>query len=194
MRRSIRIIPLALLGLLLLALPGCRSIRQRVEQRMASHAAHRPPYTKVSAPIAYEILRDSPDILILDLRSPQEFNGNTGHLFRADNIPLNRLPYRLLELSALREDTFLVYCDTQACAEEGMAVLTSSGFENAVLMDGGIDSWIEKGFRTVLPSDAAGHAAERAAVAKGGGLQPPPGTPPAAAAENAVTPPPPPRR
>lgn len=187
-----RIILLALLGLLL-ALPGCRSMRQKVEKRMAEHVARRPPYTKLSPPVAYEMIRDNPDILILDLRSPQEFNGNTGHLFRADNIPLNRLPYRLVELSAVREDTFLVYCDTPACAEEGMAVLSSSGFENAILMDGGIDLWIERGFRTVLPSDLATRAAERAAVAKGGGLQPPPGTPPAAAAENAVTPPPPPR-
>jgi rhodanese-related sulfurtransferase len=175
--------------LLLLALPGCRSIRRR----MAEHAAHRPPYAKVSAPIAFEIIRDSPDILILDLRSPQAFSSDTGHIFRASNIPLDRLPYRLLEISAFRDDTFLVYCDTQTCAEEGMAVLTSSGFSDAILMDGGIDSWIEKGFRTVLPSDAAGHAAERAANAKGaGGLQPPPGTPPAAAIENATTPPPPP--
>jgi rhodanese-related sulfurtransferase len=183
-----RTVPLALVTLLLVALPGCRTVRRR----MAEHAAHRPPYAKVSAPIAYEIIRDSPDLLILDLRSPQAFNSDTGHIFRASNIPLDRLPYRLLEISAFRDDTFLVYCDTRTCAEEGMAVLTSSGFADAILMDGGIDSWIEKGFRTVLPSDAAGHAAERAANAKGAGLQPPPGTPPAAAVENATTPPPPP--
>jgi rhodanese-related sulfurtransferase len=185
-----RITFLALLGLLL-ALPGCRSMRQRVERRMAAHAAHRPPYTKVTPPIAYEIIRDNPDILILDLRSPKAFNSDTGHIFRADNIPLDRLPYRLIELSAVREDTFLVYCDTRTCAEEGMAVLVSSGFENAILMDGGIDGWIERGFRTVLPSDVAARTAERTATGKGG-LQPPPGTPPATAVEDATTAPPPP--
>lgn len=154
--------------------------------------AHRPPYGKVTAPIAYEMIRDSPNILILDLRSPQAFNGETGHLFRAYSIPVDRLPYRLLELSAIRDETFLVYCDTQTCAEEGMAVLTSSGFENAVLMDGGIESWIDRGFRTVLPRDLAGRAAETAEATRSG--QPPSaGTAPAAALETAAPPPPPPR-
>jgi len=176
----------ALLALFLLILPGCSSIKRRMQER----ASHRPAYGKVTAPIAYEMIRDSPNILILDLRSPQAFNGDAGHLFRSYNIPVDRLPYRLLELSAIREETFLVYCDTQICAEEGMAVLTSSGFENAVMMDGGIDSWINRGFRTVLPRDLAGRAAETAAAVSSG--QPPSGTVPAAALENA-TPPPPPR-
>ncbi|HEX3528447.1 MAG TPA: rhodanese-like domain-containing protein [Thermoanaerobaculia bacterium] len=180
----------ALLALCLLLLPGCSALKRR----MAERAAHRPPYSKVSPPIAYEMMHDSPNILILDLRSPQAFNGDTGHLFRAYNIPVDRLPYRLLELSALREETFLVYCDTQVCSEEGMAVLTSSGFENAVLMDGGIDGWIRKGFRTVLPLDLAGHAAETAAAQKSGRqLTPPAPVPvPVPVPENATPPPPPP--
>jgi rhodanese-related sulfurtransferase len=143
----------ALLGVALLALPGCAMLRRR--------AANRPPYVKVSAPIAYEIIRDNPSILILDLRSPGEYNGDTGHLFRSHNIPLTKLPERLLEISVFRNDTFVVYCDTRKCAEEGMSILVSSGFEDAVLMDGGIDEWIRKGFRTVLPDDIAGRAAEK---------------------------------
>lgn len=154
-------------------------------------AANRPPYTKVSAPIAFEIIRDNPSILILDLRSPQDFNGDTGHLFRAHNIPLDRLPYRLLEISAFRNDTFLAYCDTQKCAEEGMAILISSGFQDAVLIDGGVDEWIRKGFRTVLPDDVAGRAAERAENARG--VQPV-ATDPATAIDSATAPPPPPPR
>jgi len=177
----------ALLALVLLILPGCAAIKRRMQER----AAHRPAYSKISAPIAYEMMRDSPNILILDLRSPQAFNGDTGHLFRAYNIPADRLPYRLLELSAIREETFLVYCDTQTCAEEGMAVLTSSGFENAVLMDGGIDAWIARGFRTVLPLDLAGHAAESAAAQKSG-RELPSSTVPAPALESPTPPPPPP--
>jgi hypothetical protein len=48
-----------------------------------------------------------------------------------------------------------------------MAILVSSGFENAILIDGGIDGWIRDGFRTVLPAEdgairQAGPAGERA--------------------------------
>jgi len=158
MRRKLFSAPLmllaALLGVALLALPGCAMLRRR--------AANRPPYVKVSAPIIYEMIRDNPSILILDLRSPDAYNGDTGHLFRSHNIPLTKLPERLLEISVFRNDTFVVYCDSPKCAEEGMSILISSGFEDAVLMDGGIDAWIRKGFRTVLPDDLAGRAAEKA--------------------------------
>lgn len=148
---------LALASLLVvnaLATQGCAMLKRRAEER--------PPYRKVSSPIAYEMLRDTPGMLILDLRSPQSFHGDTGHIYRAYNIPSDRLPFRLLEISSFREETFLVYCDTAECAEQGMSVLISSGFENAVLIEGGIDSWIAKGFRTVLPAELAGHTQQAA--------------------------------
>jgi len=141
----------ALVLVLLLAatlLGGCGFLRRR--------AANRPPYKKLSPPIAFEMMRDNPEMLVLDLRPAQEYNGETGHVRRARNIPVERLPYRLLEISSFRDDTFLVYCRADDCGEKGMAVLLASGFENAVLMEGGIDAWIRGGFKTVLPTSGLG--------------------------------------
>jgi rhodanese-related sulfurtransferase len=122
-----------------------------------------PPYRKLSPPVAYELIRDNPGMLVIDLRPPEEFDGATGHVRGAQNIPLKALPYRLEVLSPYREETFLVYCRRAGdCAEVGMAILVSSGFENAILMDGGIDSWIRAGFRTVLPQSALGKPAPAA--------------------------------
>jgi rhodanese-related sulfurtransferase len=139
-----RCLPLLVLALALLA--GCSLFRS---------SAKRPPFKKLSPPIAYEIMRDSPEMLVLDLRTSQEYNGETGHIRLAQNIPLERLPYRLLEISAFREETILVYCRADDCGEKGMAILKASGFEDVVLMDGGIDAWIKEGFKTVLPAEAA---------------------------------------
>lgn len=136
-----------LLLLVVLLLGGCAFLRGK---------RPRAPYKKLSAPIAYEMMRDNPEMLVLDLRPPQEFNGETGHVRRARNIPLERLPFRLLEISAFREDTVLVYCRNDDCGEKGVAILLSSGFENIVLMEGGIDKWIRDGFKTVLPTSVAG--------------------------------------
>jgi rhodanese-related sulfurtransferase len=147
-----RISPRAVLVLVLVLavglLGGCGFLRRR--------AANRPPFKKLSPPIAFEMMRDNPEMLVLDLRPPQEYNGETGHIRRARNIPVERLPYRLLEISSFRDDTFLVYCRADDCGEKGMAVLLASGFENAVLMEGGIDSWIRRGFKTVLPTSGVG--------------------------------------
>lgn len=149
---------LVLVLLLCALLAGCSLFRRRGD---------RPEYRKLTPPVAYELIRDNPDLLILDLRPPEEFLGDTGHVRRARNIPLDRLPFRLLELSAFREDTFLVYCDAGDCGERAMSILVSSGFENAILMEGGIDSWIREGFRTVLPRQALGRPG-----APGGALRP----------------------
>lgn len=170
---------LLVLLLVLTALAGCSLFRRKGD---------RPAYRKLTPPVAYEMMRDSPDMLIVDLRSSGAFNSETGHVRRSLNIPLERLPYRLLEISTFRDETFIVYCDTPACAEEGMNILISSGFENAVLMDGGIDDWIKAGFKTVLPSEAAGRAG-----AAGERLRPlrPGEERPAADTETPIPPPPP---
>lgn len=135
-----RFLVLAVLGLMLFS--GCRMFRRR----------ERPPFRKITPSVAFEILRDSPDVLVLDLRSREEFLGDTGHIFRALSFPVENLAGRLVEIGPFKDDTFLVYCRARdTCGEEGMAILVSSGYENAILIEGGIDEWIRDGYRTVLP-------------------------------------------
>jgi rhodanese-related sulfurtransferase len=165
-----------LLLLAVLLSSGCRSMRNR----------ERPPFRKITPAVAYELMRDNPDMLVIDLRAPQEFQGETGHLRRAVNIPLDRLPHRLIEISAWREETLLVYCLRGSCEQEGMAVLVSSGFENPILMEGGIDAWIEDGFKTELRGDIVGQTLRRGPT-RPEDEEEKPATPP-----NQIPPPPPP--
>jgi rhodanese-related sulfurtransferase len=178
----LRALLLALL-LLLAAGSGCRTLARR--------QARRPPYRRVSPSVAYEIMADSPGMLVLDLRPAQAFFGDTGHLHNARNIPLARLSFRLIEISLFREETVLVYCDTSNCAEEGAAVLASSGFENIFLMAGGIDRWIHDGYRTELPAGGPGLPRPIAPAPVAPAL-PPPAAPTPAPAEPTPPPPPPP--
>lgn len=137
-----------LLLLVVVAAGGCATVNG-VGQRLADRKpGPKTPYRVLSPPIAYEMIRDSPGVLILDLRRPEEYQSGTGHLRGATNIPLARLPYRLLEIRSFRGETFLVYCDTPACGDAGMQVLRSSGFDDAVLIDGGIQGWIQSGYGT----------------------------------------------
>jgi rhodanese-related sulfurtransferase len=125
---------------------GCASVKRWLEARKA----RRPPFTVISPPVAEELVRDAPDVFILDLRSPEEFQGPKGHLRNALNLPLGRLPYRLLEIRSYRGETFLVYCDGDDCGRAGMRILKDSGFEDAILIGGGIDGWIRSGFTTFV--------------------------------------------
>jgi rhodanese-related sulfurtransferase len=125
---------------------GCASVKRWLEARKA----RRPPFTVISPPVAEELVRDAPDVFILDLRSPDEFQGPKGHLRNALNIPLARLPYQLLEIRSYHGETFLVYCDGDDCGRAGMRLLKDSGFEDAILIAGGIDGWIRSGFTTFV--------------------------------------------
>lgn len=136
-----------LLLLLILLCGGCSLFHRR--------RGPRPLYKKLSPPVAYEMMRDSPQMLVIDLRPPQQFDGPTGHVREAKNVPVSRLPYRLLEVLPFREDTVFIYCDTDECTEQGAKILRESGFESIVGMAGGINQWIRDGFKTVLPARIA---------------------------------------
>lgn len=137
------------LALAMAALTGCATVNRWLRAREAA----KPPFRVVQAAVANEIVRDAPDVFILDLRSPDQYQGPKGHLRNALNIPLARLPYRLLEIRIFRGETFLVYCGSDECGKTGMRILKDSGFPDAILIDGGIDGWLRAGFTTfVRPS------------------------------------------
>lgn len=129
------------------AAAGCGPVTRWLDARKA----RKPPFRAVSPPVASEIVRDAPEVLILDLRRPEDFQGPKGHLRNALNIPLAHLPYRLLELRGYRGETFLVYCDSDECGRAGMRILVEhSDFQDGILIAGGIDGWLRAGFTTFV--------------------------------------------
>jgi rhodanese-related sulfurtransferase len=146
-RRRILAVSLLACGVLATAsLGGCATIKRWLEARKA----HRAAFRVITPAVANEIVRDTPEVVILDLRGPEEFQGPKGHLRNAMNLPLARLPYRLLEIRSYRGETFLVYCDSDQCGTTGMKILQDSGFQDAILIEGGIDAWIRSGFGTFV--------------------------------------------
>ena len=144
-----------MLGLAVVA-AGCAAIERRLDGRSE--------FRRVSANVAFEMMRDSPGLPVVDLREPEEFGGPTGHLRGARNVPLADLE-RLLrdaahyrKLRPLRESTFLAYCrELDSCAEEGMRRFVAAGYRNAVMIDGGIEAWSREGYGVLGPgAQAAG--------------------------------------
>ncbi len=104
---------------------------------------------RVRPAVAFEIQRDSPDVLILDLRRAQDFDGPLGHIEGAVNIPLAELGGRLAGLQGQGRTAFLVYCHDDACGAQGMRLLEDHGFPYGFLIEGGLEAWIAAGFETV---------------------------------------------
>ena len=91
--------------------------------------------------------RDS-TVVLLDVRTPEEFKSETGHLDGAILIPVQELDGRVGELTRYRDRQFIVYCRTGHRSTKGTEILQSHGFK-AMNMEGGITRWRAEHFPTV---------------------------------------------
>jgi len=119
-------------------LEGARKVRSQRDR----------PLRQVSCGVAFEMLRDSSELSILDLRSQQDFHGPLGHIHGALNVPAEDLEARLREISYLRSRTFLIYC-RQQCDRPLLQLLADSGFVDGMVLHGGLEAWLDEGFGTV---------------------------------------------
>lgn len=118
----------------------------------------------VDADVAYAMLRDAPDLLVVDVREIAEFEGPAGHLRWARNLPLSQLEASFGLFAALRDTSFLVYCrGDDACGEEAVTRLVLAGFRNAVVLQGGFDAWVAAGYPALTAAPPASDDPTRAA-------------------------------
>ena len=87
-------------------------------------------------------------ILLLDVRTPDEFKSSTGHLPQAILIPVYELPDRLHELELFKDRTIVVYCRTGRRSDRAAGLLNEQGFR-AFNMIGGMVQWNAEGRATV---------------------------------------------
>jgi len=106
-------------------------------------------YAEVSPQIANEMILDSRQVVILDVRSAAGYRAPEGHIAGAVSVPFETIERQLPELLPYQNQTVLVYGENDE--EGGLAskLLVLAGFRNVVHVAGGIQGWIENGYRTV---------------------------------------------
>lgn len=141
------LVPVAVLLWVPLVAGACRSLGNGAGE--AKEEKEVAAFSRVRPPVAFEMLRDYPGLVVLDLRSRYEFTGPIGHIRGSRNVPLDEIDQSLAGLSPLKNRTFLVYCGHDDCGAQGLQALVDAGFDEVILMDGGIDAWVMDGFGTV---------------------------------------------
>jgi glyoxylase-like metal-dependent hydrolase (beta-lactamase superfamily II)/rhodanese-related sulfurtransferase len=84
--------------------------------------------------------------LLLDVRQPEEFTGELGHVPGARLIPLGELPARLGEIALQKHETVVTICRSGARSARSAALLRQAGFTDVVNMAGGTLAWRRQGF------------------------------------------------
>jgi rhodanese-related sulfurtransferase len=106
-------------------------------------------YAEVSPQIANEMILDSRQVVILDVRSEEAFRGPLGHIASALNAPFETIERQLPELLPYQNQTVVVYGEDDPDGALAAKLLIVAGFRNVVHVKGGLREWIERGYHTV---------------------------------------------
>jgi rhodanese-related sulfurtransferase len=106
-------------------------------------------YAEVAPTIANEMILDSRQVVILDVRPADEYRGPEGHVAGALSAPFDTIERQLPELLPYQNQTVLIYGNGDSDGAVAARLLIVAGFRNVVHISGGLRGWIEHGYRTV---------------------------------------------
>ena len=121
MRRDLRLVGVVVVTVTTLLLGGCSS---------SSTAG-----AKVD-PVAFLTEVSSPEVIVLDVRTPEEFAA--GHLAGARNIDVEGAGFAAQVATLDPTATYAVYCRSGRRSAVAAATLTELGFTHVIDLDGGL--------------------------------------------------------
>jgi uncharacterized membrane protein YdjX (TVP38/TMEM64 family)/rhodanese-related sulfurtransferase len=93
----------------------------------------------------WQWMKEGRVLCILDVRTPEEFEGELGHIMAARNIPLSELKRRVDELDGWLERPVAIVCRTDHRSAKAAALLTRAGFADVHVVQGGMTDWNKAG-------------------------------------------------
>jgi rhodanese-related sulfurtransferase len=95
----------------------------------------------------YEKKMAQPDVQLVDVRTPEEFN--EGHIENAVNIDFMADDFDAKVVSLDKEKPVMVYCKSGGRSAKASARLKELGFKNITDLEGGISNWTSEDKPTV---------------------------------------------
>lgn len=81
------------------------------------------------------------ELLLLDVRTTDDYQGELGHIASSRNIPLEELESHLSELSPYLEKPVALICTTDRRSKKAAQLLGSQGFADVHVVTGGMTEW-----------------------------------------------------
>lgn len=126
-------------SLLAIALLALVAFLPRLIKRLRTTPASALPALNVSE--LRERLTQGDDILVLDVRTAEEYHGPLGHIAVARNIPLAELAAREPELRTHVNHPIAVVCRTDRRSAQAITQLRTVGYTQLLLVPGGMEAW-----------------------------------------------------
>jgi glyoxylase-like metal-dependent hydrolase (beta-lactamase superfamily II)/rhodanese-related sulfurtransferase len=101
--------------------------------------------SQVDAPALSEQVRSASPPLVLDVREPEEFVGELGHIEGAILVPMDALRIRLPKLAGYTDREVVVVCRSGVRSASVSAILQRAGFQQVANLRGGMLAWARAG-------------------------------------------------
>ena len=95
-------------------------------------------FESISPRSAYGLLQNDPKVVLLDVRTPQEFS--EGHIAEATLIPVQELSQNISMLEGVKDKKIIVYCHSGTRSIAASRILVENGFV-PLNVTGGITAW-----------------------------------------------------
>lgn len=109
-----------------------------------------PEWTEITIDELHERLESDPAVLLIDVRSVEDFNGGYGHIPGSLSIPMLELESRVDEVKEYKDKEIVTMCPGGGLSLVAIDILTEAGFKNIKSLKGGTDMWHQKGYPTTF--------------------------------------------
>ena len=86
------------------------------------------------------------DILLLDVRTPEDYDGEQGHIAGSVLLPVEELEQRIDELSDYLEKPVITICRTDRKSAKAAQILAQKGFADVHVAKMGMTDWNKQGY------------------------------------------------
>ena len=100
----------------------------------------------ISIPELKQRLDNGENILVLDVRTANDFVGEQKHIPGAINVSLEELPLRITELERHLESPVVIVCRTDKRSAKAAQLLARKGFADVYVAKGGMTDWRENNY------------------------------------------------
>lgn len=88
------------------------------------------------------------DVLLLDVRTPEDYDGEQGHVAGSRLVPLEELEQRIDELSEYLEKPIITICRTDKKSGKAAQILAQHGYADVHVAKMGMTDWIKNNYPT----------------------------------------------
>ena len=128
-------------GMLALALLAIVSFMPRIIGSMRKGAM-------INIPELKQRLDAGEDLLLLDVRTPEDYNGEQKHVAGSILIPVEQLEQRMNEISDYLEKPVVTICRTDRKSAKAAQILAQNGFADVHVARMGMTDWIKNNYPT----------------------------------------------